>query len=96
MKENTISTLAAAASSIVVSAAVEYLNTHNLKANPDTLIAVCKSWTKIALPGAIADAKEAFECGMDEIATVTFSASLIEAGIEAAKEASIPAEVATR
>ncbi len=76
---------------IVTSGAREYMTKHNLKANQDALAACCKSWLKIQLPIALRDAKEALDCGMTHVAEATFKASLFQAGIEAAKEAGLPA-----
>ena len=72
-------------------AANEYLTANSLKADAEALRLCIKSWCKIKLPEAIADAKSAFECGMDQIGTQTFLASFALAGIEAAKEAGQPA-----
>lgn len=91
MKTEHIDQLANVASIIVAKGAQEYLRVHNLKANPESLAACCKSWLKIQLPIALRDAKEAIDCGMTQVAEATFKASLIQAGIEAAKEAGIPA-----
>lgn len=76
---------------IVIAGAREYMRKHNTKANPEVLSECCKSWLKIQMPIAIKDAKDAMDCGMIQIAEATFKASLFQAGIEAAKEASLPA-----
>lgn len=48
---------------------------------------------KRAAPGALRDAKEAQACGMEQVAVTTFAASMVQAGIAAAKlyEAGAPA-----
>lgn len=78
---------------IAVKGATEYLEQHKLKANTAALAECLESWVKAKLPEALHDAKEAMSCGMDGIASMTFGASMIQAGIEAAKEASIPPEI---
>src|SRR5438034_1295238 len=68
-------------------AARAYLDRHGLKADEDALIACVKSHCKAVVRQAADDAREAFACGMDKIAEETFKASMILAGVEAAKEA---------
>lgn len=76
---------------IAVSAALrsaqQYMHVHNLKADEKVLWECCKSWCKIKLPEAIADARAAYDCGMNQAGDATFIASMVQAGIEAAKEA---------
>lgn len=79
--------LAQVASQIVIRAALEYLRARRLQADPESLAECCKSWTKIQLPGALADAKAALDANMGQVAEATFRASMVLAGIEAAKEA---------
>jgi hypothetical protein len=76
---------------IVAAGAREYMSKHNMKANPEVLAACCKKWQKIQMPVALKDAKEALACGMSQVAEATFKASLFQAGIEAAREAALPA-----
>lgn len=78
--------LATAAVQIATQGAMKYLEIHNMTANPDALTYCLKSMCKIRLPQALAEAREAQECGMDQIATATFAATMRLAGIEAAKE----------
>jgi hypothetical protein len=87
----TIDLLAEAAVTIAQAGAVDYLNRNKLKANPEALKECLKSWINLKLPEALHDAKEAFECGMTQIGVTTFKASMLSAGIEAAKEAGMPA-----
>lgn len=75
---------------IAVRAANQYLASHGLQANPASLSACISSWLLIKLPEAIADAKEAYACGMEEIGKQTFALTIAQAGIEAAKEAGMP------
>lgn len=74
----------------VVNGARAYLDVHNLKADDKVLCECIKSWMKINLKGALDDAREAFDCGMSDIAIASFAASMKLAGIEAAKEAGFP------
>ena len=69
-----------------------YLEQHNLKAEPGTLSECLKAMVKFRLPEALRDAKEALDCHMDKAAEATFATTMAEAGIDAAKEAGIPAE----
>jgi hypothetical protein len=89
MKFNNIAEVALG---IVCIGAGEYLKTHNLRADADTLAVVCKQWAAIQLPVALKDAKDALDCGMTAIAEQTFKATMLQAGIEAAKEAGMPAD----
>jgi hypothetical protein len=91
MSEKTAQSLADVAISCVLAGAREYLAKHKLTATPDALSACCRSWAKIKLGEALNDAKEAMACGMPQAAEMTFKASMVQAGIEAAKEAGCPA-----
>jgi hypothetical protein len=82
--------LANAAVTIATKAAGQYLKTHDLVADPATLDACLRSWCKIKIGEAIADAKAAIECNMPQVAESTFAATMSLAGIEAAKEAGFP------
>ena len=70
--------------------AIAYLKEHDLQADDDALMACIKSWCRIKLPEAIADAREAYDRGMNKWGDQTFIASFCIAGIEAAKEAGFP------
>lgn len=83
--------LMSVAAQIVAEGAAEYLRKNNLRADPSALASCCKSWCAIKLPEALRDAKEAMECGMDRVANQTFAATMVLAGIEAAKESGFPA-----
>jgi hypothetical protein len=91
MTEIAIQSLGDAAVACVLAGCREYLTKHNLTADPETLAACCRSWAKIKLPEALRDAKEAMACGMTQVAEQTFKATMVQAGIEAAKEAGVPA-----
>lgn len=54
-------------------------------AQVDGLLAAIRSELSVSLDGALADARQAFECGMGGFATATFMASMRLAGIRAAK-----------
>jgi hypothetical protein len=73
---------------ISMRAAINYLQVHDLTADDKALSECLRDWCKIKLPQAMADAKEAIECGMTKAAEATFAATMRLAGIEAAKEAS--------
>ena len=75
-------------------AAVEYLRVHSLKADVDALLECLRSWCRIKLDEALRDAKEAIACNMMQVAMATFKATAAQAGIEAAKEAGFPLELA--
>ncbi|MGH8897007.1 MAG: hypothetical protein ACRDZ4_08310 [Egibacteraceae bacterium] len=95
-RKNSPEQLAQAAAQIAMRGAREYLNRHSLKADPAALSETLRSWVKIKLPEALKDAKDAIEAGMHQIAEQTFAASMFQAGIEAAKEASKPGASANR
>ena len=83
-----VSGLVDAAVTIAAHGARQYLERNKLTAKPDVLSACLSAWVKIKLPEALRDAKEALACHMEQVAQQTFAASMISAGIEAAKEAS--------
>lgn len=82
--------LADTAAIIATHGAKEYLRVHNLTASNQALSESLRVWIKKLMPLALADAKEAFDCHMDQIAVETFKASLINAGVLAAKECGMP------
>lgn len=88
-KQDTTTALADAAARIAQAGANNYLVAHNLTADPAVLSECLGSWLKLKLPEALADAKEAFACHMDRVAVQTFAASIMQAGIEAAKECAV-------
>jgi hypothetical protein len=67
-----------------------YLKTHYLHADRAVLFECVKSWCRVKLPEALADAKQAYEIGMNQWGQKAFFATFIQAGIEAAKEAGFP------
>jgi len=83
----TTDNLVTAACNLAMRGAGEYLRAHNLTADPTSLSACLRSWVKIKLPEALRDAREAIECNMHQAAEATFAATMVQAGIEAAKEA---------
>lgn len=89
MNDTTVAKLVQAAQTYAVRGAQQYLQAHNLKAISNEALCDCIiSWIKIKLPEALHDAKEAMACNMTQIAETAFAASMVQAGIEAAKEAS--------
>ena len=76
---------------ISTQAAMRYLETHNLTADPDALASCLSSWVRVKLPEALRDAREALDAGLIEYAELTYEATITLAGIEAAKEAGFPA-----
>jgi hypothetical protein len=88
--EDNVNWLASAALGSAYRGARAYLQRNVLGVvSEDALCACVKSHVKAALEGAWNDAKAALDAGMTEIAVETFAASMVLAGIEAAKEASI-------
>ncbi|MBC8868618.1 MAG: hypothetical protein H8E44_04340 [Planctomycetes bacterium] len=81
------------AAKVAMRAAAEYVRVNDLKVlDYEAATACLKTWCKIKLPQALADAKAAIECNMHQIAEATFKATMAEAGIEAAKEFAWPAD----
>ena len=93
MKDSTAQTLAEAAATFAMRGADEYLRRHNLTADPAALATCARSWVKLKLPEALQDAKDALACNMGQVAEQLFSATMMQAGIEAAKECGTPAPV---
>lgn len=90
MNGQQIDDLGQRAADAAMRAAADYLAIHHLTADMDALCACLRSWSKIALPKALRDAREAIDAGMGEVGVQTFLASMALAGIEAAKEAGRP------
>jgi hypothetical protein len=88
MKSDHVNALASAAVSIAARGAAEYLHQHKLTADPNFLAECLRAMVKARLQEALADAKAALDCNMGQIAAATFSATMTQAGIDAAKEAS--------
>ena len=82
--------LAEAAMKIATRGAVAYLDKNHLQADASALAECLRSWVKIQMPQALKDAKEALAVGMGQVAEQTFAASMVLAGVEAAKEAGFP------
>lgn len=83
-------TLGQVAMDCVTRGAIGYLEEHDLIADPQTLLEFCVSWCKSQMPKALKDAKDALDANMPQIAEQTFAASMVLAGVEAAKEAGFP------
>ena len=90
MKSADIETLGERTFEIATQAAMQYLETHNLSADPDALAPCLASWVRAKLPEAMRGAKEALDAGLTEYAELTYEATIVLAGIEAAKEAGFP------
>jgi hypothetical protein len=66
-------------------AAADYVRTHGLIVDVDALVTALRTYCREALDTAMADAKEAVDCGMYQAALATFTATFRLAGINAAK-----------
>lgn len=80
--------LGTVAANATMTGAAEYIRSKNLSSSQvdlDRLTDECRKAAKAALGQALADAKEALECGMGAAAEATFLASMKLAGIQAAK-----------
>lgn len=71
-------------------AAEQYLHVHKLEADDRALADALKVHVKARITEALADARDAFDCGMADVAEQTFLASMVLAGIDAAKEVGRP------
>lgn len=74
-------------------AAVQYLQVHNLEAEDRALTDALKAHVKAKIGEAIDDAKAAIDCGMTDVAEQTFIASMVLAGVSAAREVGKPKTV---
>lgn len=84
--------LGKALADVAMRAAVEYLHGHGLTADAGALSACIRAWAKIKLDEAIRDGRAALDAGLGEgIAWQTMAATMALAGIEAAREAGLPA-----
>jgi len=95
MKRAETETLGEQTLHIAAQAAMQYLETHNLTASPDALASCLTSWVRAKIPEALRDAQEAVDAGLIEYAELTYKATIVLAGIEAAKEAGFPASQQT-
>ena len=82
--------LTVASFALAANAARCWLDRHHRHAPDDVLTAALKAQIAAALPAALADSKDAFDCGMDQAAAHTFQASMVLAGVAAAKAAACP------
>ena len=74
------------AANVAMRAAALYIRQHSLTVDIDALISALRRHCAATLPVALADAKQAIDCGMSAAAEATFKASFANAGIAAAKE----------
>ncbi len=79
-------TLAEAALGAAFRGAHEYLAKHKLTADVDALSARVRSCVKQDISSALDDAREAINAHMETAAMMTFQASMVLAGIRAAKD----------
>lgn len=86
MTERAIEALTGAAIRAAARGAAEYLKAHGLTADNEALAECLRANIKIRIPDALREAKEAMGCNMGRVAELTFGASMMQAGIEAAKE----------
>ena len=82
--------LTVASFALAANAARCWLDRHHRHAPDDVLTAALKAQIAAALPAALADSKDAFDCGMDQAAAHTFQASMVLAGVAATKAAATP------
>lgn len=89
-----VDTLGQMAAKVATDAALTYLERHKALTlvNCDALSEHLRRCCRAALPQALADAKAALDCGMREAAIATFKASMVIAGIAAAKTVHFVAE----
>lgn len=86
-----IDNLGTIAAETAMRAAAEYIRRNNLKVCDYEAATQCiRDYCKTRLPFALDAAKEAFDCGMNQIGEATFLAEMRLAGIEAAKEFGFP------
>lgn len=83
LKENGLILVACQAAA---KAAARYLQVHDLDADDGQMKEVLKRHVKARLDEALADVKKTLDCGMGDVASQTFLASMVLAGIDAAKE----------
>jgi hypothetical protein len=86
MKDATDS-LTRAAAGIAMRAAATYLDKHGLKVADALIVEQLRATIPARFREAIADAREAIDLGMTAVGEETFAASMVLAGIDAAKEA---------
>lgn len=92
--ERSIETLGSKAADYAIQGAFAYLRKHHALTLGvvDRLSEHLRRCAKAALPVALADAKEALDAGMVDAAQATFRASMVNAGIAAAKTVHFVAE----
>lgn len=85
MGDEAIQMLSRMAMAIATNAAKTFMTKHGLSASNEALATTLQKELAAAIPDALADAREAFNCGMIEVADQTFRASMALAGIKAAQ-----------
>jgi hypothetical protein len=90
MTNPSLDSLATFACNAAAYGARDYIQARGLRPDVDFSVAALsealKRHTKAVMDEALADAKEALDCGMSALALTTLNASFKLAGIEAAKE----------
>lgn len=85
MKTNPLEGLILVAWEIASQGARAYLRQHHLFADKTVLENELKNRINETFEQALRDAREAFDCHMDDVAAATFKVSMAAAGIAAAK-----------
>lgn len=81
-----INQLGTVAAEVMMRAFADYARSHAITITDyDAACELLRSRVRVYLPIALADAKEAMDCGMTQVAEATFKATLMQAGIEAAQ-----------
>ena len=87
MSEQQMDELVRIAADTAMRAAADYVRLNGIAVTDyEQAIQALRSEVKLAMDEALDEAKKASECGMDQIAVCTFRASMMAAGIRAAKQ----------
>lgn len=87
MSEQQMDELVRIAADTAMRAAADYCRLNQIEVKDfDAATQILRAEVKIAIDEAIGDANKAAKCGMDKIAVTTFRASMMQAGIRAAKQ----------
>jgi hypothetical protein len=90
MNGTNIQRLADASVTIARKGALAYIEAKKLDVDAKTLAEALPRHIAAKLDEALSDARAALDCGMCDVAVTTFGASMLAAGIAAAKETSAP------
>lgn len=87
MSEQQMDELIRIASDTAMRAAADYIRLNGIAVTDyEQATQALRSEIKLALNDALDEAKKASDCGMDQVAVCTFRASMMAAGIRAAKQ----------